>query len=258
MAPSIKVAAMAVLAVAAIAAGFAGQVESSLRDASVANQRQAAQLKAQAAEIGALKQSLAALQAAPAAPDWIAIARLAESSVVTIETKLGLGSGWVVTSDASGSSIVTNYHVIAGAWEAGTATVTVRQSDSSFPGTVRKVDPTDDLAIVGIHQRLPSLAAAPARPKQAQPVMALGSPQGFDGTVATGIVSGYRSIAGADFIQFSAPISPGSSGGPLVDGEGRVVGVSSAKWVDTGVEALAFAIPVQTVCTVLVSCRAGG
>jgi S1-C subfamily serine protease len=88
--------------------------------------------------------------------------------------------------------------------------------------------------------------------------MALGSPQGFDGTVATGIVSGYRSIAGADFIQFSAPISPGSSGGPLVDGEGRVVGVSSAKWVDTGVEALAFAIPVQTVCTVLVSCRAGG
>jgi putative serine protease PepD len=254
---SSKVVAMALVAVAATAAGFAG-LASSLRDAQLANQRQAAQLKAQAAEIGDLEQGLAGLQAAPTAPDWIAIAKLVEPSVVTIETRVGLGSGWVATSDASGSSIVTNYHVIAGAWEAGSASVTVRQFDNSYLGTIGKVDPTDDLAVVGIHERLTSLAAAPARPKQAQPVMALGSPQGFDGTVATGIVSGYRSIAGADYIQFSAPISPGNSGGPLVDANGRVVGVASAKWVGTGVEALAFAIPVQTVCTVLVSCRSAG
>jgi putative serine protease PepD len=254
---SSKVVAMALLAVAATAAGFA-VLGGSLRDAQAANQRQAAQLKAQAAEIGVLKQGLAELQATPTAPDWIAIAKLVEPSVVTIETKVGLGSGWVATSDAAGSSLVTNYHVIAAAWEAGSATVTVKQFDNSYRGTISKVDPTDDLAVVGIHERLPSLAAAPARPKQAQAVMALGSPQGFDGTVATGIVSGYRSIGGADFIQFSAPISPGNSGGPLVDGTGRVVGVASAKWVDTGVEALAFAIPVQTVCTVLVSCRSAG
>jgi putative serine protease PepD len=254
---SSKVVAMALVAVAATAAGFAG-LASSLRDAQLANQRQSAQLKAQAAEIGELERGLAELQAAPTAPDWIAIAKLVEPSVVTIETRVGLGSGWVATSDASGSSIVTNYHVIAGAWEAGSASVTVRQFDNSYRGTIGKVDPTDDLAVVGIHERLTSLAAAPARPKQAQPVMALGSPQGFDGTVATGIVSGYRSIAGADYIQFSAPISPGNSGGPLVDANGRVVGVASAKWVGTGVEALAFAIPVQTVCTVLVSCRSAG
>jgi S1-C subfamily serine protease len=170
-------------------------------------------------------------------------------------TESAQGTGFEV--DRKGD-IVTNYHVIAGAWEAGSASVTVRQFDNSYLGTIGKVDPTDDLAVVGIHERLTSLAAAPARPKQAQPVMALGSPQGFDGTVATGIVSGYRSIAGADYIQFSAPISPGNSGGPLVDANGRVVGVASAKWVGTGVEALAFAIPVQTVCTVLVSCRSAG
>jgi putative serine protease PepD len=259
MAISSKVAAMAAVAVVAAAAGLAGQVESNLRDARAANQGQALQLNLQATEVRALKETVAELQAVrPTTPDWIAVAQRVEPSVVTIETKFGLASGWVGASDAAGSSLVTNYHVVAGAWEAGSATVTVKQFDNSFPGTIVKVDPTDDLAVVSIRERLPALASAPDRPKLAQPVMALGSPQGFDGSVATGIVSGYRSIAGTDFIQFSAPISPGNSGGPLVDGSGRVVGVAAAKWVDTGAEALGFAIPVQTVCSVLINCRVAG
>jgi putative serine protease PepD len=241
-----KVAAMALLAIVAITAGFD----------LISSRHQARNLALQAAEIAALKQSLAASPAARAsAPDWIAIAQLVEPSVVTIETREGLGSGWVAASDASGSSVVTNYHVVAGAWEAGVATVTLKQSDTTFTGTISKVDQVDDLAVVSVHEQLPSLATAASRPRLAQPVMALGSPQGLDGTVATGIVSGYRSLEGSDYIQFSAPISPGNSGGPLVDGEGRVVGVSTAKLVDTGVEALAFAVPVQIVCAVLVSCR---
>ena len=236
------------------AAGSLGQLLGSLHGAEAANQRQAAQLTAQAAEIAVLEKSVARLQAVPAPPDWVAVAQLLEPSVVTIETPAGLGSGWVAVSDASGSSLVTNYHVVADAWQAGVSTVTVKQLDNSYRGTIVKVDRTDDLALVSIRERLPAAATSSARPRLAQPVMALGSPQGFAGSVATGIVSGYRSLEGSDFIQFSAPISPGNSGGPVVDGEGRVVGVSTAKWIDTGVEAIAFAIPVQTVCRALVSC----
>lgn len=69
-----------------------------------------------------------------------------------------------------------------------------------------------------------------------------------------GIVSGYRSLGGSDYIQFSAPISPGNSGGPVIDAHGRVVAVASAKLVGEGVEALSLGIPVQTVCLKLVAC----
>jgi putative serine protease PepD len=71
------------------------------------------------------------------------------------------------------------------------------------------------------------------------------------------VVSGFRSIDGSDYIQFSAPISPGNSGGPVVDADGRVVAVATAKFVAPGAEALSLAIPVQTVCRVAVCAPAG-
>jgi putative serine protease PepD len=55
-------------------------------------------------------------------------------------------------------------------------------------------------------------------------------------------------------MQFSAPISPGNSGGPVVDAKGRVVAIATAKIVGDGAEALGFGIPVQTVCASLVAC----
>ena len=69
-----------------------------------------------------------------------------------------------------------------------------------------------------------------------------------------GVVSGFRSLDGSDYVQFSAPISPGNSGGPVIDAHGQVVAVASAKLVGTGVEALSLAIPVQVVCLTLVTC----
>src|SRR5205823_41582 len=123
--------------------------------------------------------------------------------------------------------------------------------DRVFPAWVATADPADDLALIQVDTRFPALATATARPPLASPVMSVGSPLGFDGTVATGVVSGYRSLEGSDWLQFSAAISPGNSGGPVVDGRGVVVGVSTEKAVGDGIEALAFAIPVQTVCTAL-------
>ena len=190
-------------------------------------------------------------------PDWSAVAALVEPSVVTISTADALGSGWVADSDASGSDIVTNLHVVADAWDAGIATVDVGIGDRTIKGTITRVDVNDDLALIHIAMRLQALQKAALRPQLAESVMAIGSPLGLDGTVSVGVVSGFRSIDGSDYIQFSAPISPGNSGGPVVDADGRVVAVATAKFVAPGAEALSLAIPVQTVCRVAVCAPAG-
>ena len=189
-----------------------------------------------------------------AQPDWTAIVRRVEPSVFTIETSMGLGSAWVVHSDSTGSDLVTNFHVVADAWNVGQNKVDVKQGDQTVKGVISRVDRSDDLAIVHVTDQFPSLPAVAYRPSLGSTVMAVGSPLGLAGSLSIGVVSGYRSIDGSDFLQFSAPISPGNSGGPVVDGNGRVVAVAAAKFEGTGVEALSLAIPVQTVCTMLAAC----
>ena len=212
-------------------------------------------LAAQAHADQELRQRVASLEARiNAQPDWPAIVKHVEPSVLTVETSAGLGSAWVAHADARGSDLVTNFHVIADAWNAGDTTVDVKQGDLTIKGVITKVDRNNDLAVVHVAQRLVPLPAAAFRPELGSMVMAVGSPLGLSGSVSIGVVSGYRSIDGSDWLQFSAPISPGNSGGPVVDGQGRVVAVAAAKFEGTGVEALSLAIPVQTVCTVLVIC----
>jgi putative serine protease PepD len=219
--------------------------EIALQDSLGAQQRTIAQLNARVASVERGEQ---------AQTDWPSIAASVEQSVVTIEAGNFGGSGWVAHVSAAGSDIITNFHVVAGAWTAGDATVQVRRHDRTIGGTVVRVDATDDLAVIHVNDRLPALASAASRPALGSTVMAVGSPLGLDGTVTLGIVSGFRSIEGSDYVQFSAPISPGNSGGPVIDSHGRVVAVASAKLVGEGVEALSLAIPVQVVCLELVSC----
>ena len=210
---------------------------------------------AQQRTIAALQQRVATLETqATAQPDWPVIAAAVEPSVVTIEAGRSLGSAWVAHADASGSDLVTNFHVIAETWNAGTASVKVLSGDATTSGTIVRVDPGDDLAIVHVRERRTALASAAQRPRLGTAVMAVGSPLGLGGTVTLGVVSGFRSLEGSDYVQFSAAISPGNSGGPVVDSHGRVVAVASAKLVGDGVEALALAIPVQTACLNLVTC----
>ncbi len=121
-------------------------------------------------------------------------------------------------------------------------------------GRITRVEQGDDLAMVHIADRYPALPVAAYRPLLGDAVLAVGSPLGLNGSVSLGIVSGFRSLEGADYIQFSAPISPGNSGGPVLDRHGRVVAVTAAKFQGQGVEALSLAIPVQTVCATIVSC----
>lgn len=212
-------------------------------------------LAAQARDNQELRQRITSFEARfNAQPDWTAIVRRVEPSVLTIETSTGLGSAWVVRADLTGSDLVTNFHVVADAWNAGESDVAVKQGDRTIKGVISRVDRDNDLAIVHVSERFAALPAAVSRPERGSTVMAVGSPLGLAGSLSIGVISGYRSIDGSDYVQFSAPISPGNSGGPVVDGQGRVVAVAAAKFEGTGVEALSLAIPVQTVCTMLVTC----
>ncbi len=187
--------------------------------------------------------------------DWSQLAARTEPSVFTISTEAGLGSGWVVRSDASGSDLVTNFHVVAEAVAMGVQAVDVVQADRALKGTVVRTDRTDDLAVVHVQERLAPLKPASARPRLGTNVMVVGSPLGLGGSISIGLVSGFRSIEGSDYVQFSAPISPGNSGGPVVDSQGHVIGVASGKYVGDGVEALGFAIPVAVACAQLNVCE---
>jgi putative serine protease PepD len=113
---------------------------------------------------------------------------------------------------------------------------------------VTRVSTADDLAIIQVSVRLPVLLFMKAKPKVGDVVMAFGSPLGLEGTVSSGIVSALRHQDGLDYIQFTAAISPGNSGGPVVNSNGDVLGVAEMKMVGSNAENLAFAIPTATVC----------
>ena len=242
----------ALVSVAALIAGVAAGAGIAWR----AHEDDASAMAAQRASIARMEKEITALAArADKQPDWAELAARTEPSVVTISTDEGLGSGWVVSSDTGGSDLVTNFHVVADAMAQGATTVDVIQGDRTLHGTIERVDRTDDLALVHVDARLAPLRLATGRPALGAPVMVVGSPLGLGGTLSVGLVSGFRSIAGSDYVQFSAPISPGNSGGPVVDVEGRVIGIASDKYAGDGVEALGFAIPVPVACAGLHICK---
>jgi len=128
------------------------------------------------------------------------------------------------------------------------------QGDRSFnrplTGTVVGIDRESDLAVVKIDKaNLPFLKFGDSdQLKQGQIVLALGSPLGLDNSVSMGVVSGVsRQIKGDDpmvYIQTDAPINPGNSGGPLLDADGRVIGINTLIFSQSGgSEGIGFAIP---------------
>jgi serine protease DegQ len=186
--------------------------------------------------------------------DWSTIPRTTSRvapSIVTIETPDGLGSG-VIWSSAG--EIATDSHVV------GTATtVTVKFADGKqAEGKVVATDPVTDIAAVKVSRTgLPAATFREPLPALGDLAIAMGSPLGFTNSVTAGVVSGLgRSIPGSasqtqslvDLIQTDAAISPGNSGGALVDGRGRVIGLAEAYIPPSeGAVSLGFAIPSHTV-----------
>jgi Flp pilus assembly protein TadD len=151
--------------------------------------------------------------------------------------------------------IATNYHVI----EHAHAALVVCSDGISVPVLgVAAVDEVSDLAIltaaVALDRRPLDLAAD--EPPVGARVYAIGNPLGLANTLSDGLVSGYREMDQGRVIQTTAPISPGSSGGPLVAEDGRVVGVTT--FLLRGGQNLNFAVPAAQAGRLLRSCKPGG
>jgi serine protease DegQ len=184
------------------------------------------------------------------------IVRKVEPSVVTISHDQGTGSGVVWSRDGV---VVTNYHVVR----------QVRDVEVAFfdgqraAGRVRATDPDTDLAVVEVDRDdLQPATFQQALPTVGELAVAMGSPLGFQNTITAGIISGlHREIPGSaeqgirslvDLIQTDAAISPGNSGGALVNGRGEVVGINVAYIPpEQGAVAIGFAIPGATTVDVV-------
>ena len=174
----------------------------------------------------------------------------ARSSVFTLIAGPFQGSAFVLPADGEGSTLITNFHVVRAVWSSGVRRVVVRAEGRSYNASIAHVNAEADLAVVEVDADLPALRPAEASLEVGEPVVVVGSPYGFGGTASTGIVSAVRNR----YVQFSAPVSPGSSGGPVLDAQGRVVAVTAEKVLGRGAEGLSFAIPIETVCRLTAAC----
>ncbi|MBD0329337.1 MAG: trypsin-like peptidase domain-containing protein [Thermoleophilia bacterium] len=173
-------------------------------------------------------------------------------SVVTIRVGRGLGSGVVFDGDGR---IVTNAHVVDTAEQVEVVLANGRE----LAGRVVAADTRTDLAVVEVGEAdgLAPVTFAGELPRVGELAVAIGSPLGFENTVTAGVVSGLsREIpstglpvaALVDLIQTDAAISPGNSGGALVNADGDVIGINVA-YIPPAEQAVAlgFAIPAPTV-----------
>ena len=202
--------------------------------------------------------------------DVATIAAEVVDSVVTVNVTIdvrgpgdltGTGSGIILDTDGT---VVTNAHVVSDA-----TSVTVTLTDGpTVAASVIGVDESNDVAVLTVNASDLSPISIGSADELAvgNPVIAVGNPLGLEGgpSVTTGIVSALgrlledTSVSLTDVIQTDAAITEGSSGGALLDAEGRLVGMTTAVGVSSvGIEGIGFAIPVETVMTVVAQLTSG-
>lgn len=190
-----------------------------------------------------------------------AIYQQVNPSVVHIRVRSGRG---LLQQESTGSGfvydpqghIVTNHHVVEGA-----TTIIVTFADGTeVPARIVGSDPDSDLAVIQVDvpaaQLRPAVLGDSGSVRPGQLAIAIGNPFGLEGTMTLGIVSAVgrvirpssRSFSIPNMIQTDAPINPGNSGGPLLDSQGRVIGVNTLIFSQSGTSSgVGFAIPVNTV-----------
>ena len=185
---------------------------------------------------------------------------------VTTPQGSGSGSGIILTADGT---ILTNNHVVEGAEEGGTLTVSF-DDGTSTEAEILGTDPLTDTAVIkaaGVSDLTPATIGKSANLGVGEGVVAIGSPFGLDATVTSGIVSALQrpvSVGGASgtdttypAIQTDAAINPGNSGGPLVNMAGELVGINSSIRSassgagEAGSIGLGFAIPIDEVMPIV-------
>jgi S1-C subfamily serine protease len=194
--------------------------------------------------------------------------RAVNPSVVNINMTMsvgeGAGSGFVY--DMQGH-IITNNHVVEGADK-----IYVTFADGTMvPATVMGTDADSDLAVIKVdvaaEELHPVTLGESASLVVGQMAIAIGNPFGLEGTMTAGIISALGRVVATsssrysmvDLIQTDAPINPGNSGGPLLDSAGRVIGVNSMIFTESGTSSgVGMAVPVDTVQRVVPQLLAKG
>lgn len=176
------------------------------------------------------------------------LVRRVKPSAVAVETfnakgeRIARGSGFFVASD----KIVTNRHVIE---NASKVSVHLMNDKKLAVKGVLAIDGEGDLALLqvdALKESLAPLTVERTTPQEGESVVVIGNPFGLEGSVSNGIVSAVREIAGyGKIIQITAPISAGSSGSPVVNMRGQVIGVATLQ-AEEG-QSLNFAVPAERI-----------
>ncbi len=177
-------------------------------------------------QFGSLDTEMTKLKASTSS-DFSGIIDNAVKSVVTIKTDLGQGSGFVI---ANGGYVVTNEHVMEGA----TAAVIITYDGKQHRVAIINDDPTMDIALLKMDDTsYPSLELGDSDTVQVgEKVIAIGNPLGLQFSVSEGIVSAVHREGENQldaYIQTDASLNPGNSGGPLIDVNGKVIGINNFK-----------------------------
>jgi len=166
----------------------------------------------------------------------------ASPSVVIIKTYDSFGKGQSLGSGVvlKDGVVVTNCHVVKGA-----TTISVVRQGKEYSATLRHCDWNRDICnlnVVGLNGHAVAKGST-SRLKIGAKIYVIGSPKGLELTLSDGLISGLRPVSGGQYLQITAPISPGSSGGGLFDNEGHLIGLPT--FYLTEGQQLNFAVPVE-------------
>ncbi|MEZ5039702.1 MAG: trypsin-like peptidase domain-containing protein [Saprospiraceae bacterium] len=167
---------------------------------------------------------------------------------VTIQHDKGHGRGLVISPEGF---LITNYNVVA-----GHETVEVILHDKTkHEARVTRVNEEADLALLKVDTQFDATFVLPTDKhyRVGQEVFSIGTPTSVElgQTVSKGIISGLRQHDALDWLQTDVSINFGNSGGPLIDDQGRLIGIVNSKVIGFGVEGIAFAIPASEVFSLL-------
>lgn len=174
-----------------------------------------------------------------------------------IQPQEGTGSGTII--DAEKRLVVTNLHVVQSALQSGGTVEIMLASGESSKATLVGYDQENDIAVLKIVDKVGEVVAVPfgdsSRLEVGQRVFAIGNPFGLYRSLTSGIISSLdrtmktgNGTALRDLIQTDAAINPGNSGGPLLDSDGRLIGINSAILSQSGSSAgIGFAVPINNI-----------
>jgi tetratricopeptide (TPR) repeat protein len=150
---------------------------------------------------------------------------------------ISLGTGFLIGKN----TLATNLHVVEG------GNVFLEQGTMRIPAVVEKRDPENDLAIIRVSVEISekSLTLSEKSAVPGESIYAIGNPEGLEKSISTGVIAALREFNGRKLLQITAPISHGSSGGPILNATGEVIGVAVAMLKDG--QNLNFAVPSELV-----------